>query len=394
MKNRIFPSWEQIEKLPDKFTEGETTLARFLDQHLSEDWLIYIQPFLNGSRPDIIVFNPSVGLTIIEVKDWNLSNYHFEEKNLFVSDSKGSYPIKNPIYQVDYYREVIIGQLIPAIGERVDKTTSSLGLIKTALYFHQATTSHVKEFFKDFIKDYRPIFGYDYLTVENISKIVPDSNRKVSSYWRKEWNNEIKFWLDPPFHTLERTVPLDLTPQQKNHAEPKSGHFRLRGVAGSGKTQVIAYRAAKLASLGYDVLVLTFNITLWHYIKDLIQRAPFEFDSKKITYKHFHGVCSDIFNEAGVNFPKGDGDEFFRTTIPSHVDHCLNEFNINTKKYDAILIDEGQDFCIEWYRLICQFLKERNELLLVCDKKQNIRSVGKQKQGIEATSHLFLYFNP
>ena len=28
------------------------------------------------------------------------------------------------------------------------------------------------------------------------------------------------------------------------------------------------------------------------------------------------------------------------------------------------------------------------------DTFQDIRSVGKQKQGIEATSHLFLYFNP
>lgn len=375
MANRIFPSWEQMGELPDKFTAGEIALARFLDKYLPEEWQIYIQPFLNGHRPDIIVFNPSVGLTIIEVKDWNLVHYHFDKDTLFVSNSKGSYPIKNPVYQVEQYRENIIGQLIPDIGEKVDKTINALGLIKTGLYFHNATTASAKETFKNFSKDYRPIFGHDELKAENLFKIIPDSNKNSSFYWNKEWNKDILFWLDPPFHTLERTIPLDLTPQQKNHAEPKSGHFRLRGVAGSGKTQVIAYRAAKLASQGFDVLIVTFNITLWHYIKDLIQRAPLQFDWKKITFKHFHGFCSDILNEIGVDFPQGEGDDFFRILIPSYVEETLEKSGINSKRYDAILIDEGQDFCLEWYKLLVRFLRDRNELLLVCDKKQNIYGV-------------------
>ncbi|AFW94987.1 UvrD-helicase domain-containing protein [Dolichospermum sp. UHCC 0684] len=375
MAHRIFPSWDQMGELPDKFTAGEIALARFLDKYLPEEWKIYIQPFLNGHRPDIIVFNPSVGITIIEVKDWNLVHYHFAQDTLFVSDSKGSYPIKNPVYQVEQYRENIIGQLIPDIGEKVDKTINALGLIKTGLYFHNATTASAKELFKDFSKDYRPIFGHDELKAENLFKIIPDSNKNSSFYWKKEWNNDILFWLDPPFHTLERTIPLDLTSQQKNHAEPKSGHFRLRGVAGSGKTQVIAFRAAKLASQGFDVLIVTFNITLWHYIKDLIQRAPFQFDWKKITFKHFHGFCSDILNEIGVDFPQGEGDDFFRIVIPSYVEEALEKSGINSKRYDAILIDEGQDFCLEWYKLLVRFLRDRNELLLVCDKKQNIYGV-------------------
>ena len=36
------------------------------------------------------------------------------------------------------------------------------------------------------------------------------------------------------------------------------------------------------------------------------------------------------------------------------------------------MIDEGQDFVWEWYNCLSQFLTERDELFLVCDKQQNI----------------------
>ncbi len=101
-------------------TEGEVHLIRFLDLNLKKDdsfnaeadltkyngWLIFVQPFLNGSRPDMIIFNPNIGVQIIEVKDWDLLNYKFEKNklgkvDLFVSNGKGSYPIKSPVTQVE-----------------------------------------------------------------------------------------------------------------------------------------------------------------------------------------------------------------------------------------------------------------------------------------------------
>jgi len=91
---------------------------------------------------------------------------------------------------------------------------------------------------------------------------------------QKEWADEILFWLKPPFHSLEQIQNFELTPEQKEHAEPQPGHFRLRGAAGSGKTLIVAFRAAKLASQGFNVLVITYNITLWHYIKIWSQEPP------------------------------------------------------------------------------------------------------------------------
>lgn len=88
MSNRLYPTREQIDKMHNPLTNGEKALIEFLDTYLPGDdqwkegdsllnykgWLIFAQPFLNGTRPDVIIFNPQVGVVIYEVKDWNLDN--------------------------------------------------------------------------------------------------------------------------------------------------------------------------------------------------------------------------------------------------------------------------------------------------------------------------------
>lgn len=392
-----------MEEQHNPLTEGEKSLLKYLDTYLPKDndwekgqnllkykgWLIFTQPFLNGTRPDIVIFNPQVGLVIYEVKDWDLDNYEWEkDKGLFVSDGRGSYSVKSPIDQVEYYKEKLIGQLIPRIGEAIDQNEKNFGLIKTAVYFHKAKTVECQEkmlYAKKLDFKYFPIFGYDCLIENRLKEIVPEVNIYSSKYWNRSWNEDILFWLYPPFHSIEQGTILKLKGNQSKVAEPKSGHYRVRGVAGSGKTQALAYRAGKLASQGFNVLIISFNITLWHYIKDMIARSPFKFNWSKLTFIHFHGFCKDKMNEFGKRWPKSpqrkefiDQSEydialeyFFSVTVPNAVIEAIDRENY--QKYDAILIDEGQDYYFEWYFLLSKyFLNNRDEVMIVCDKRQNI----------------------
>jgi len=409
MFSRLIPSWEHINNFNQPLTDGENYLIRFLDDILKRDelfkddgdltkyngWLIFVQPFLNGSRPDVIVFNPNIGVQIIEVKDWNLNNYKFDKNKFgkwgfYVTDSKGTYPIKSPVKQVEYYKEKLSGQLIPQIGEEIDKNIQRYGLIKTSIYFHKATTEQAQELFKNQIKNYAyfPVFGKNALVSTNLRQIIPDSYLSQSYYWTRDWNKEILFWLNPPFHSIEQGTKLVLNSYQKKFAEPQKGHFRVRGVAGSGKTQVLAYRAGNLASQGYRVLILSFNITLWHYIRDMVKRSPFGFGWDSFTFNHFHGFCKDILNEYGEGWPAdiGDDEAVFREIVPNKVLEVIQRGKY--EKYDAILIDEGQDYYIEWYSMLCNFLTTRDEVVVVCDKKQNIYSremewLDKRRSGVE-----------
>lgn len=407
--SRVIPGWETINKFKNPLTEGEVTLIKYLDENLLSDknftdgsklidyngWLIFVQPFLNGSRPDIVIFHPKIGIQIFEVKDWNLIHYHFDRNdkgywNFNVSDGKGTYQIKSPIKQVEYYKEKLTGQLVPQIGEEINKNVKKYGLIKTAIYFHKSTTKQAQDLFEKHSSDFKffPLFGRDALSSANLRQIVPDSYLSQSIYWNKDWNKEVLFWLNPPFHSLEQTIELTLNNYQKKFSSPQPGHYRIRGVAGSGKTQVLAYRAGKLASQGNKILILSFNITLWHYIRDMVQRSPFEFKWDQFAFNHFHGFCKDILNEFGERWPSDSGNDesVFRSVVPSMVMEAIKRGRY--EKYDAIFIDEGQDYYIEWYQMLCKFLTERDEVVVVCDKKQNIYGremewLDKRRSGVE-----------
>jgi len=83
MSSRVFPDWEQIHSLKPPLTDGELELAKFLDENLPTAWEIYLQPYLNGDKPDLVILNPSIGLVIFEVKDWDLKSYHSKQECFF-----------------------------------------------------------------------------------------------------------------------------------------------------------------------------------------------------------------------------------------------------------------------------------------------------------------------
>ena len=390
-KGRIFPTWEQIEAFRNPLTGGEQAIIKFLDTYLPPVWEIYVQPFLNGSRPDVVILNPQIGMMVFEVKDWQPEYYHYEVelaydkkrnrkesvRKYFVANSRGTWPIPSPVGQVERYRNSLIELYIPEIGEAVDSNSKNLSAFKIVLYFHNMTTQQAKQLVP--VSAARCIvFGNDELEKSSLSEIVPDVNRKTSLSMKQGWADKIRFWLMPPFHSIEQGMKLELTGEQKRHVEPSPGrHQRLRGVAGSGKSLVLAQRAANLASQGKKVLIVTFNITLWHYVKDFVSRARVNFGWEQIEFTHFHGFCRDFLYENDVSWPAhGDeeaNEDLFNETVPRMVMETVQAGkNKKGRKYDAILIDEGQDFQRSWYDALCEFLTDNDEVLLVVDKRQNV----------------------
>ena len=57
----------------------------FFDRYLPDGWEIYIQPHLNGVRPDFVLLHPNVGIAVFEIKDWNLDAMPY-----FVIEEAGS----------------------------------------------------------------------------------------------------------------------------------------------------------------------------------------------------------------------------------------------------------------------------------------------------------------
>jgi superfamily I DNA/RNA helicase len=174
-------------------------------------------------------------------------------------------------------------------------------------------------------------------------------------------------YLRPPLHTLEQGVPLEYPGKQAELIVSRPGQQKVRGVAGSGKTMVLARRAVNaLKRTGSRVLVLTYNITLCNYIHDKISQVRENFRWDDFCIIHYHEFFKSMANNLGLpitGLGDFDREDFFEPAAD------------RTPRFAAIFVDEVQDYKVEWLRgLRKYFLREGGEFVLFGDEKQNIYS--------------------
>ncbi len=415
--DRIFPPWKALNMHKQPLLPGERFLAEHLDKNLPKSWKIFLKTKLNhykfkssrcfgngswggvGKSPDIVIAHETGGIMIIEVKDWVPEKYKCNtlttgkgKKIHRITTTKNGKEIllSNPIHQVEEYRNLLF-EGIPEIDEEIYQNKEKFNLIKIGLYFHKSTTKEAKQIVGPYDSFKCKVFGKEALeTTNSIERIIPlltllKSQKKVTM--GKEWFKKFHNWVMPPWHTINDGIYLSFNTKQKRYINPKpNSKQKLTGVAGSGKTLVLAMRAANLAAQGKRVLVVCFNITLRHYIKKQTNKARAKFSWEKIYIMHFDGFCKRYALTHGMPFPFDGTDE---ENIQRHRKNIIShrENNNNYLNYDAILVDEGNDFEKEWYEYLCSFLTENNEILFAIDEKQNIYKrelnwVGRGRWGI------------
>ncbi len=393
VRNRIFPPWSEIKNLKVQLWPGEEFLAKFLDNNLPIDWNIYLKTefeWAGSETPDIVIAHKSKGIMIFEVKDININKYSKEiffdkksgkKKSFFCrweyvkkKEKKVPIPQKDPIDQALNYKFVLT-ENIPEIADDIILNSEKTKLIRCGLYFHNEKFDIIKA--KQLMRSYddREINIFDRALLkrkENIHNIVPLLKENNQIKMGEKWFDKFSNWIYPPLHRIEDGIKLSFNKKQKYYTGPKPGIYQnLFGVAGSGKTLVLAYRAAKLLEQNKKVLILCFNITLKHYIRQQIKKAALKFSWKNLRIDHFHNFTKKYSYRHNIQFPfSGNVNERLNEHINRVIEH--REENKNYDKFDAIIIDEGQDFEEKWYNFIKDFLSENNELLFAVDKKQNI----------------------
>jgi hypothetical protein len=140
--SRIFPSWNQMNSLRVPLTEGERALAEFLDNHLPDAWSIYVQPYLNDMRPDVVVRNPRIGMVVFEVKDWTLGRYRFEHGRMIAQTNTRRWVEADPVQKAWIYARGLYEQFLISDEAVLDfgKKPNDLVLCCAAVYFHKAST--------------------------------------------------------------------------------------------------------------------------------------------------------------------------------------------------------------------------------------------------------------
>jgi hypothetical protein len=391
----IHPPLTEHAKLRQQLTAGEAKVLHLFHQKLPAGWEIYIQPHLNGLRPDFVLINPSGGIAVFEVKDWDLDAVRYFTKKdswgstLWAERDGKEFSIQkdNPVSKVNLYRKEIFDLYCPRLQKRNGWAAITAGVI-----FPFARAGEVKKLFEPFLKStsgdsyakYQPVSGLEELSSGNLEAVFPEYSRNSSIVMSEARAKDLRGWLvEPDFSSTQRT-PLVLDRNQRSLAETRTenGYRRIRGPAGSGKSLVLAARAARLANDGKSVLVATFNITLWHYLRDLIVR---DLDSpsriRNIRFTHFHLWCKHACYDVGWErryddlWKHGREEDVLNVALPKLAEEAVNR--PGATRYDAILVDEGQDYRPLWWNVLRQACKPNGEMLLVADATQDVYGTAK-----------------
>ncbi|KGX89975.1 hypothetical protein N781_08835 [Pontibacillus halophilus JSM 076056 = DSM 19796] len=384
----------------DARTNGERRLLNlFKDNPRFRGWKVFEQPHINSMKPDFVLLHPERGIIIIEVKDWNLHLDSYVQGG-FIKDKDSNLHNKNPIQQVENYKKAILkSELMNSVILAEEFEKDYFGVIETVVYFHNTSEDQVNKFCasnKKYTKiwtdkDLDNLQDLNYKLNARQYTYALSSRRPTSKFNQKgllaELVNELSRYLQYSDYNYERIQPFVLTKSQKDLATLKPGSIRRwSGVAGAGKSLVLAEKAVKALKENQRVLVLSFNITLRHYLRDLCSQqfgqGVDESDRKKLrkdlTILHFHDFLKILIieHELEGDLEQIEGKDFTLSWINTINKYLQNNSIKSQFNYDYILIDEGQDFIGDWIRFLKQFYTGKGELFVVYDKAQDLYNHG------------------
>lgn len=403
-----------LSKPKSNATSGERSFYNRIKHYFSEDndVFLYFEPNIDGLHPDFLLLSPKYGVVIIEVKDYSskyIKNAAKTGKWQYIDDDNQVKAISNPFDQIYQYWRVVKNKV------NFCKFPSNLRIpIIRLIVFSQISRDSL---FAEEIKNICPrkihtCFEEEVNWNKNfhdfISDIIPLNFRLQKEHFQILRANIVPTCRLPTvkqadlkkYYTKEDQIKLLDREQEKLARRLGEGHRLIFGVAGSGKTVLLIARARFLAlrHSNWKILALCYNRLLRDLFFHLLNPQDFDAD---ITINTFHGWArryllnanneySRLYNEAEKKAKKENKlNDFFQTTVPKLFLEMLKNGEKSEKiKYDAILIDEAQDFEQDWFKPIVEVLNPKtNSLLITCDGLQGIyerKNFSWSSVGIEA----------
>jgi hypothetical protein len=366
------------ESLPSDASAGERAVFELLAK-LDDDCIVYYEAMLRTGRPDFVVIMPRVGVLIIEVKGGYASQIREIGNERIIWNRDGDdRPEEHPLKQARCYMFGLIDDckaqkwaapLLQATGKYRRQLRFPIGLL--------AVFSNIQR------------HQLDQLGSQATRVFPPQTclTRDVLEQWRRrdhdglmqDFQNRFEpWWPIEPLSTSDVDIlravihpeivisgrgtdiaVLDLRQERQARTIP-GGHRILSGIAGSGKTVILVARAKFLAlEANKRVLVLCHNKPLQLHLKDCLRNVS------GTEVQTFHGWATKN-NRKYIPNDDGAGE-----TLCKH----LESGGGDAGKFDAVLIDEGQDFLKSWFQAAKLALAdpENGDFLIAGDGAQQVR---------------------
>ena len=352
-----------------RMTGGERRVAERLEQKLDDDYLFWYDVPMGprNTHPDFCVLHPSRGMLVLEVKDWRLSTILQADKQTWeIMGDNGPKTVINPLEQARQYAHQVVKALerdkplVQAEGPHAGKLAFpwSYGVVLPNITRNQFDAAEL----------HRAIEPHRVICQDEMGEGV-DAEALQSLLWgmfpfgmRGQLSlpqiDRVRWIMFPQVRVqtsgdlfddadADATLPdimrvMDL--QQEQLARSLGdGHRVIHGVAGSGKTMILGYRAEYLAKASTPtskpILILCFNEPLGVKLHSVMQAKGL---GGKVHVRHFHKWCRDQLVAYGQTIPAQSPRMF--DEMVDNVIRAVDRKQIPSGQYQAVMIDEGHDF--------------------------------------------------
>lgn len=342
-----------------------TTLYKNIDY----DVYLYSKFKIGTATPQILLIDAHRGIAIINVKDWNISKVEAVDEETLRVEGKEQ---ENPVYKTESDADIIKGIIKntqPKIKGLQNKFFSNIMLV--TIKKKEIEENELRELFEHDSVHCFYMEAFNQLTLEHIfsDKTICLSNQditqlRIAIFPELKISKSIKSTYT---ESTETAVALDK--EQESFAKKMPyGHYMVTGVPGSGKTVILITRAIHLIKEHpeWNIAILTYNKSLEYKINEQIQLINEQFKKNEefmgkihienIQVMTFHSKAWKLVpsaRELQITMKKnGQSDEFWENTLPNLA------FKNVKPMYDAVLIDEYQDFRDNWIQLCIKLCKK------------------------------------
>lgn len=414
----IFP--QGLTNIDRRCDTGERAVLHQLKRCLSDDYMVWhnvpIGP--KARQPDFVILSPRRGLLILEVKHWawgTLLGFNRDSVELRLED--GPKTVAHPLSQARGYAIELNNVLEsdPALQQEQDpfkgksRVPYGWGCVLSNIRHKQIESLDFAEVFPE---------AKTVLRDELAEDIDPYEFEKLLWGMYAGWSpqaltlpqrDRVRWHLFPEVRVQQGTLfngkegaqgaqlpdllqVMDL--QQEQIARTLGeGHRVIHGVAGSGKTMILVFRAQQLAAAArpdQPILVLCYNRTLAQRITTLLRERGI--DENLVVCRTFHAWCLDMVRAYQLDAPQDlQGDAYWQALVHT-VNRAVETGLVPAGQYLALLIDEAHDFDETWLQMATRMVNPAsNSLLVLYDDAQSIyqkqrrkfsfASVGIQAQG-------------
>jgi hypothetical protein len=399
-------------------TDGERQTYQFLKTVAKPDarYLCWYLPDVQGREPDFILYSQQNGLIILEVKDWNLNQIREVNPHHFVLDIGGkTVERKNPLKQARDYLNGVLDK-IKGDGRLVSRNPIHHGNpklpIDCGVVFPNINKFEYRE--KGLGQVIGTEKGFFWDDLHPASDICSDpSGACFARALEERFPPRFTFMLSGPemdhlkqliFPAVRVEIPErdSELPYKKricrlrgldHHQEAlarkfENGHRIIIGPSGCGKTLILVHKADCLFRYNSkikSILFICYNITLANYIRRLLAEKEVPFGRNGVQVKHFYELCSEIVGEP-VEYENEDSDYYEMVA-----QEALEKAEASNLRFDAVLVDEGQDFSDTMFKVTSTLLNPATDnLTIALDDGQNIyrRRSSWKEVGIKARGRI------